>query len=136
MTEETLAEEGFYGSELFDFMKLIVDEDPELKKRSIAKVSSVCVITLKNPKGEAKLWVLDFKKDGTVKKVTGKVPKSDIHLTLKDKDFVKLINNEANPQRMFMGGKLKIKGNLMKAASIEPFLREVDPRTKNEKAKL
>lgn len=133
---ESLAEEGFYGSELFDFMKSIVDDDPALKKRSIEKVNSVCVITLKNPKGETKSWILDFKKDGSVKKLDGKVPKCDIHLTLKDKDFVKLINNEANPQKMFMGGRLKIKGNLMKAASIEPFLREVDPRGKPEKAKL
>lgn len=134
MSEESLAEEGFYGSELFDFMRGVVEDDPELKKKSIAKVQSITVITLKNPEGKTKSWLLDFKKDGSVKKLEGKPPKSDIQLFMSDKDFVKLINNEANPQRMFMAGKLKIKGNIMKAASIEPFLREVDPRT--TKAKL
>lgn len=132
----TLAHEGFYGSELFDFMKSVVDDDPELKKKSLAKVNAVAVITLKNSKNETKSWLLEFKKSGEVTKIDGKPPKADISLLLKDRDFVKLVNNEANPQRMFMSGKLKLKGNIMKAASIEPFLREVDPRTRDLKAKL
>lgn len=127
---DSLAEEGFYGSELFDFMKSIVDDDPDLKKKSIAKVQALTVVTLKNSNGKSKSWVMDFKKDGTVLKVFGKPPKCDIQLFMSDKDFVKLVNNEANPQTLFMSGKLKIKGNIMKAASIEPFLRSVDPRTK------
>lgn len=128
---DSLAEEGFYGSELFDFMQSIVDDDPSLKKRSIAKVNAVCVITLRNKDGKQKSWVMDFKNDGLVQKLTSeKPPKAEIHLFLKDVDFVKLINNEANPQRLFMSGRLKIKGNIVKAASIEPFLRSVDPRTR------
>lgn len=133
---ESLAEEGIYGSELFDFMKSVVDDDPSLRKKSIGKVNAVCVITLKSKENnKSQSWVLDFKKDGTVAKVDGKPPKNDIHLFLSDKDFTKLVNNEANPQKLFMAGKLKIKGNIMKAASIEPFLREVDPRT-GPKSKL
>lgn len=130
MSDESLAIEGFYGSELFDFMKGIVDDDPELKKKSISKVNSICVITLKNKEGKTHSWVMDFKKEGTIQKVTGAVPKCDIQLFMSDVNFVKLVNNEANPQKLFMGGKLKVKGNIMKAASIEPFLRSVDPRTK------
>lgn len=130
MTESSLAEEGFYGSELFDFMKSVVDGDPELKTKSIDKVQALTVITLRNNKGQTKSWLLDFKKEGDVKKLDGKPPKADIQLILSDKDFVKLVNQEANPQQLFMSGKLKIKGNIMKAASIEPFLRSVDPRAK------
>lgn len=130
MTESSLAEEGFYGSELFDFMKSVVDGDAELKAKSIDKVQALTVITLRNNKGQTKSWLLDFKKEGNVKKLDGKPPKADIQLTMSDKDFVKLVNQEANPQQLFMSGKLKIKGNIMKAASIEPFLRSVDPRAK------
>lgn len=131
MTEqESLAEEGFYGSELFDFMQSVVNDDLELKKKSIAKVQAITVVTLRNPEGKSKSWLMDFKKDGAVSKISGKIPKCDIQLFMADKDFVKLVNNEANPQRLFMSGKLKVKGNIMKAASIEPFLRSVDPRTK------
>lgn len=128
--EKSLAQENFYGSELFDFMKSIIDDDPELKKKSIKKVASVCVITLRNKQNQTHSWVLDFKKEGTIQKVGQKVPKYDIHLFMSDTNFVKLVNNEANPQTLFLNGKLKVKGNIMKAASIEPFLRSVDPRTK------
>lgn len=133
MTDNSLAEEGFEGSQLFDFMRSVVEDDPELKKKSIQKVNAVTVITLKNAKGNTKSWLLDFKKSGEVTKLEGKPPKAELQLQMRDVDFIKLINNEANPQRMYMAGKLKIKGNIVKAASIEPFLRSVDPR---EKAKL
>lgn len=130
---ESLGDEAFYGSELFDFMQSVVNDDPSLKKKSLKKVNATCVITLKNKDGDTKSWLLDFKTTGAVSKIDGKPPKSEMHLFMSDKDFVKLVNNEANPQRLFMSGRLKIKGNLMKAAAIEPFLRSVDPR---EKAKL
>lgn len=136
MADDSLAEEGFYGSELFDFMKSVVDGDPELKKKSIERVKALTVITLRNKSGQTKSWLLDFKNDGEVKKLDGKPPKADIQLMMADKEFVKLINNEANPQLLFMAGKLKIKGNIVKAASIEPFLRSVDPRNNPPKAKL
>lgn len=126
---ESLAEEGFYGSELFDFMVSVVEDDPALKKKSIAKVNAIAVVTLKNAKGGQKSWLMDFKETGMVTKIDGKPPKNDIHLFMSDKDFVRLVNNEANPQRLFMSGKLKVKGNIMKAAAIEPFLRSVDPRS-------
>lgn len=123
MAEEknSLAVDGFYGSELFDFMKSVVDDDPALKQKSLKTVNSICVITLKNKQGKTFSWLLDFKKNGTVEKIEGSIPKCDIQLFMSDVNFVKLVNNEANPQKLFMGGKLKIKGNIMKAASIEPF---------------
>lgn len=130
VTEETLAVEDFYGSELFDFMKSVVDDDPALKQKSLKKVNSVCVITLKNKKGQSQSWLMDFKEHGSIKKLDETIPKCDIQLFMSDVNFVKLVNNEVNPQKLFMNGKLKIKGNIMKAASIEPFLRSVDPRTK------
>lgn len=73
---------------------------------------------------------MDFKKEGKVSMVEGRPPKTDISLTMYDIDFVKLIDNKINAQRLFMSGNLKVKGDLMKAASIETFLRSVDPRTK------
>ncbi|CUM65897.1 uncharacterized protein PRCAT00003547001 [Priceomyces carsonii] len=126
----TLAEEGFEGSELFDLMKEIVDSDEELKKKSLKTVNAIVLLTLKNKQGKTKSWIMDFKKDGTVAKVDGSAPKTDISLAMADKDFIKLVNNKANAQRLYMNGKLKVKGNLMKAASIETFLKKVDPRAK------
>ena len=43
-------------------------------------------------------------------------------LLLSDEDFGSLVSGKANAQRLFMAGKLKIRGNVMKATKIEPIL--------------
>lgn len=131
---EDLSEEGIIGSELFNFMQSVVDQDEALKKKAIAKVKSVVVLTLKGKGGKTKSWLMDFKKDGTVKKIEGQAPKADLTLIMADTNFVKLVNNEVSSQKLFLSGKVKVKGNVMKAANLEPFLRSVDPR--QPKAKL
>lgn len=49
-------------------------------------------------------------------------------LTLSDADFQKLIDGKAKAQQLFMSGKLKIKGNVMKATKLDPVLSKA--RTK------
>lgn len=41
--------------------------------------------------------------------------KADVTLTLPDEEFGKLVQGKANAQKLFMSGKLKIKGNVLKA---------------------
>jgi putative sterol carrier protein len=45
-------------------------------------------------------------------------------LVLADKDFAALIAGKANAQKLFMSGKLKIKGDVMKATKAEPILKK------------
>jgi putative sterol carrier protein len=47
-----------------------------------------------------------------------------VTLSLSDADFSQLVSGKANAQRLFMGGKLKIKGNIMKATKMEPILKK------------
>lgn len=47
-----------------------------------------------------------------------------VTLSVSDKDFGALVAGTANAQRLFMGGKLKVKGNVMKATKIEPILKK------------
>ena len=51
-----------------------------------------------------------------------------LHLT--DNDFAQLVTGKANAQKLFMSGKLKIKGNMMKATKVEPILKKVQERAK------
>ncbi len=51
------------------------------------------------------------------------LPKT-VTLSLSDEDFGKLVNGKANAQRLFMGGKLKVKGDVMKATKMEPILKK------------
>lgn len=47
-----------------------------------------------------------------------------VTLSLSDDDFGKLVSGKANAQRLFMGGKLKVKGDVMKATKMEPILKK------------
>ena len=105
-------------------------QDKSKAQEAIKGVNAVIVITLKNKEGKDQSWVLDLKKEGTLTKVEGSVPKGDVQLLLKDADFVKLANGKANGQKLFMNGKLKVKGNMMKATAIESVFKKLDPRPK------
>ena len=43
-------------------------------------------------------------------------------LVLSDKDFGNLVEGKAKAQQLFMSGKLKVRGNVMKAAKLEGVL--------------
>lgn len=53
-----------------------------------------------------------------------------VTLNLSDKDFQDLVTGKANAQRLFMGGKLKIRGNIMKATKMEPVLKKAQGKAK------
>lgn len=55
-----------------------------------------------------------------------------VTLSLSDEDFGKLVSGKANAQRLFMSGKLKVKGDVMKATKMEPILK----KAQSTKAKL
>ncbi|KAI5953223.1 hypothetical protein KGF54_002594 [Candida jiufengensis] len=121
--------EGFQASPL---LKELADglQDKSAAEKAIKAVNAIIIITLKNKEGKDESWVLDLKKDGTIKKADGPPPKGDVQLLLKDVDFVKLANGKANGQKLFMNGKLKVKGNMMKATAIESVFKQLDPRPK------
>lgn len=86
---------------------------------------------MKNKEGAVESWYLDLKKDGTVGKGSAAPGgPADITLNMSESDFGALVDGKANAQRLFMGGKLKVKGNIMKAASIESVLKTAQQKTK------
>ena len=53
-----------------------------------------------------------------------------VTLVLSDVDFAKLISGKANAQKLFMSGKLKIRGDVMKATKMEPILKKAQTKAK------
>ncbi len=53
-----------------------------------------------------------------------------VTLSLSDEDFSKLVSGQANAQRLFMSGKLKIKGDVMKATKMQPILAKAQTKAK------
>lgn len=56
--------------------------------------------------------------------------KADVVLNLSDADFQKLVEGKAKAQQLFMSGKLKVKGNVMKATKMEPILNKAKAKAK------
>jgi len=53
-----------------------------------------------------------------------------VTLTLSDADFGNLVIGKANAQKLFMSGKLKIKGDVMKATKLDPILKKAQTKAK------
>ena len=53
-----------------------------------------------------------------------------VTLSLSDTDFQKMVDGKAKPQQLFMAGKLKIKGNMMKATKMEPIMQKATTKAK------
>lgn len=53
-----------------------------------------------------------------------------VTLSLSDEDFGKLVAGKTQAQRLFMSGKLKIKGDVMKATKMEPILKKAQTKAK------
>jgi putative sterol carrier protein len=53
-----------------------------------------------------------------------------VTLSLSDDDFGKLVAGKANAQKLFMAGKLKVKGDVMKATKMEPILKKAQTKAK------
>lgn len=53
-----------------------------------------------------------------------------VTLSLSEADFGSLVAGKANAQRLFMSGKLKIKGDVMKATKLDPILKKAQTKAK------
>ena len=55
---------------------------------------------------------------------------SAVTLSLSDEDFAKMTAGKTQAQRLFMSGKLKIKGDIMKATKMEPIMKKAQTNAK------
>jgi 3-hydroxyacyl-CoA dehydrogenase/3a,7a,12a-trihydroxy-5b-cholest-24-enoyl-CoA hydratase len=95
---------------------------PEL----VANVGKTYVFSLKSPDSA---WTLDLKTaPGSVKSGAGA---ADCTLELLDSDFMAMTSGKADAMKLYMGGKLKISGDLMASQKLD-FLRKIDPKLAQE----
>jgi hypothetical protein len=140
---------AFPASEAFEAINDALSSDEAERKNAIKQAGSVFAFTLKNKAGETESWNVDLKNKGVVSKglgdkPTGKralplaiytacnanLPSPPVTLSLSDDDFGKLVAGKANAQRLFMSGKLKVKGDVMKATKLEPILAKSRTKAK------
>merc|ERR1712224_628457 len=71
--------------------------------------------------GDAGKLVLDLK-NGNGSAAVGEDAKADVTITLADADMMAMAEGKLDGMQAFMGGKLKIKGNMMLAQKLGPIL--------------
>lgn len=125
---QTVAAPGFQASAYFEYLEECLKEQM-IREIALGTVKAVLVVTIKNKENKQQTWVLDFKDKGSVVKAESEQtpPKGDVQLILKDADFMRLADGKANGQKLFMAGRLKVKGNLLKAVSIESLFKDLEP---------
>ncbi|RDL39184.1 putative Fatty acid-binding protein [Venustampulla echinocandica] len=126
----SLKNDAFPSSEAFEAISSALSSSDAERKNAMKQGNAVFAFTLKNKAGETESWHIDLKEKGEVGKGLGSKP--TVTLSLSDEDFGKLVAGKANAQRLFMSGKLKVKGDVMKATKLEPVLK----RAQTVKAKL
>jgi putative sterol carrier protein len=110
-----------------------LSKDKSLQKETHDKLNATVLFTVTNKKNKKQMkWRL-YSKDKDVKLVEekentndGDLP-TDISVTLDDVQLHKLIIGKQSAQKLFMTGKLKIRGNVMKASFIEHLLKRAAP---------
>ena len=75
-------------------------------------------------KGPDSAWTIDTKQG---KVLPGEVGTAECTLELSDADFMDMCTGKADAQKLYMGGKLKIGGNLMASTKLG-FLTKLDPQ--------
>jgi len=124
----SLKNDAFPSSEAFDAINAALNSSEADRKAAIKNGRAVFAFTLKNKAGETASWHIDLKETGKVGTGIGDNP--GVTLSLSDEDFGKLVAGKTQAQRLFMSGKLKVKGDVMKATKMEPILKKAQTKAK------
>ncbi|EDV22284.1 uncharacterized protein TRIADDRAFT_59384 [Trichoplax adhaerens] len=110
---------------VFERIKENVDKNGPSMVNKVKAVFRFKITDIKS-KG-TKFWTLNLK-DGSGSLTEGQEGKTDCTITMADKDFVQLSTGKLNPQMAFMGGKLKISGNMAVALKLRLVLPQGGPK--------
>jgi 3-hydroxyacyl-CoA dehydrogenase/3a,7a,12a-trihydroxy-5b-cholest-24-enoyl-CoA hydratase len=89
---------------------------------AVNRVGVVYQFALSDP---ASVWTVDLK-NGAGGVTQGEGAASECKLELSDADFMAMCTGQADPQKLYFGGKLKITGNVMASQKLT-FLQKIDP---------
>jgi alkyl sulfatase BDS1-like metallo-beta-lactamase superfamily hydrolase len=96
----------FKAASVFATLASRIESEPDLVK----KINGVYQFNI-SAGAETRSWTVDLKNGaGAVKE--GASEKPDCTISIGDDDFVNLLTGKANGQQLFMGGKMKIAGNM------------------------
>merc|ERR1711879_465303 len=110
---------GMKSQAIFDAMTAAV----KAKGADMVKMGGCVFQFVLSDCGPEGKFILDLK-NGSGEAKAGEDPKADCTLTLADADLVAMAEGKLDGMQAFMGGKLKIKGNMMLAQKLGPILEQ------------
>ncbi|KAH6867802.1 SCP-2 sterol transfer family protein [Thelonectria olida] len=116
----------FPSSVIFDTIQHELSSSEVYRNNAIKQASAIFAIVLTNAAGETDVWHIDLKETGKVGKGPGNNPTAV--LLLSETEFGDMVANKVNAQKLFMDGKLKIKGDVMKATKVEHILKSAQSK--------
>lgn len=117
----------FKSATIIDILREFMDKDV------VNKTKAIFVFDVTNADKKNRKWTIDLKNgNGSISEGMTENPKPDAILSVSDEDFVKLVYQDSNPQKLFMTGKLKVKGNLALAMKFENVLRSMESKAKGK----
>eukprot|EP00211_Chloroparvula_japonica_P001518 CAMPEP_0119149014 /NCGR_PEP_ID=MMETSP1310-20130426/42727_1 /TAXON_ID=464262 /ORGANISM="Genus nov. species nov., Strain RCC2339" /LENGTH=551 /DNA_ID=CAMNT_0007141089 /DNA_START=131 /DNA_END=1782 /DNA_ORIENTATION=+ len=115
---------GFQSDTLFAQIKEGVAADGANLVKNIKGVYQFNITH--GPNGATKEWTIDLK-NGSGSVSNGKAGKADCTITVSDANFMALASGKANPQQLFMSGKIKLAGNMALAMKLDTVLKAKAP---------
>jgi 3-hydroxyacyl-CoA dehydrogenase/3a,7a,12a-trihydroxy-5b-cholest-24-enoyl-CoA hydratase len=114
----TLTRDQFTCADIFTGIEDHIVRHPEL----VSKIGKVFVFKLTSPDSA---WTIDVKNgSGGVQSGAGQ---ADCTLELSNADFMDMTGGKADAMKLYMGGKLKITGDVMASQKLD-FLKKIDPK--------
>lgn len=106
---------------LFKEIAQRISDNPDLVKK-VKGIFEWNVTKGGKPTGQ---WIVDLKSGcGSVTVGPCKQGKPDCSITVDDDDLVSIAKGKANPQQLFIKGKLKVKGNIMLTTKLGQIFKE------------
>lgn len=101
----------------FSVINAFIAAHPDVVK----KAQAVVQVNLTGPESQ---WVLDLK-NGSGSAHAGTVENPDVTMIVSVEDFLSICEGDADAQKLFFAGKVKLEGNMMVAQKLD-FLRSID----------
>lgn len=120
----------FQSEEYFAAANEALQNDEAVTKAAKGHTVALQVTTTDFPDVGSKKSFIRIEK-GVITVGSGEIEDPDVNITQSYDVAVELDKGELNPQVAFMEGKIKLKGNLMKAMSLQKLLTVIGPATKH-----
>lgn len=125
--------DGYKSAAVFEQIRAGISGMSEAERNTtIKRVNAVFQFVVKNGAGKEQSWTLDLKQQPGGVSVGEPKQKADIVIQVGDDDMVQLGSGKLTGQKAFMGGKLKVKGNVMLATKLDGVLKQAQKAPKSK----